>query len=375
MLDRARRTPGFYCAAILMTLALAACGGDDSSSDGTDTASGDDTTSGGTTTDSVTAPTAPLVTSVMVGGSFLTVAFDPPSENGGAAVTSYEATCTDGTLSFVNSVVSSPVNIFGLTDGTEYNCTVSASNSAGSSDASNPAIATPDPDAETAVAALFSQFGNNVTVVFNESAQTVTLEAAGRPDHYSPYWDPDGDSGLYLEPGPETTVDRMSPGFVDQYLIRFNLTVPMEPELASSTTATALGAIGIMTTGSPIFNDQEGPVDLGQGPLSGFDNFGAHTGPQTYHYHTEPTPISNGDSNLIGILADGFFLYGRHDWPTDAPPTDLDASGGHVGPTQFNPEPHYHYHIVDDVYLTVNDKNSYLLFGGDYQGTPATITN
>ena len=56
-------------------------------------------------------------------------------------------------------------------------------------------------------------------------------------------------------------------------------------------------------------------------------------------------------------------------------PVDLDASGGHVGPTQFNEEPHYHYHIVEDVYLAVNEKDGYLLFGGDYQGTPATITN
>lgn len=356
-----------------MTLVLMACGGDDSSSGGTGTTSGGGTTTGGTTT--ATTPDAPTVTSVTVGGSFLTVSFDPPSQNGGAAVTTYDATCTDGTSSFSDSVVSSPVNIFGLTNGTEYSCTVTATNSAGTSGASNAGIATPDPDAETALTAVFSQFGNNVAVIFNDTAQTVTLEAAGRPDHYSPYWDPDGDSGLYVEPGPETTETRMSPGFVDQYMIRFNLTVPMNPELSSSTTATALGAIGIMTTGSPIFNDQEGPVDLGEGPTSGFDNFGAHTGPQTYHYHMEPTPISNGDDRLIGILADGFLLYGRHEFGTGAPPTDLDASGGHVGPTQFNPEPHYHYHIVDSVYLTVNDKDGYLLFGGDYQGTPAAITN
>lgn len=346
---------------------LTSCGGEDGS-----TSTGGTSSSGGTT---ITAPGAPTVSSVTVGNTFLTIAFDAPSSNGGAAITSYEATCTGDGATFANASGSSPINVTGLVNGTEYTCSVTATNSAGTSGASNDAVGTPDAAADTNLPAAFSQFGNNVTVVFNEAAGTITLEATGKPDHVSPYWDPDGDSELYVAPGPETTPERMSPGFIDEYSIRFNLTVPINPQRAATSTATSLGAIGIMITGAPIFNDQEGSGDVSTGVASGFDNYGAHTGPQTYHYHMEPTPITNADSNLIGILADGFLLYGRHDWNTGAPPTDLDASGGHVGPTQFNEEPHYHYHIVDDVYLTVNDKGQYVLFGGDYQGTPAAITN
>ena len=223
----------------------------------------------------------------------------------------------------------------------------------------------------------FSAFGSNVTVIGNTDEGTVTLEATGQPDHSTPYWDPNGSSGLYVDPGPETTVSSMSPGFIDRFTDRYFLTVPINPELADSPTNTSLGAIGIAITGAPIFNDQEGPnMNLEEGVISGFDNYGGHTGPQVYHYHLEPTPISNDDKELFAILRDGFFLYGRRDWPSNEHPTDLDASGGHVGLTQHSPDtPVYHYHIKNQIYATVNGKEAYLLFDEAYQGTPNTITN
>ena len=369
MWDYQKRRDILSCGSAILFLTLTSCGSDDAAT------SNGGSTGGGTST-TATAPDAPTVTLVTVGDGFLTLAFDPPSANGGAAVTAYDVTCEGGGSSFTGAAVSSPVNVFGLTNGTEYNCTATAANSAGTSGVSNAGIGTPDPTPSTGLPSEFSQFGNNVTVVYNQAAGTVTLEAVGQPDHYSPYWDPDGTSGLYVDAGAETTVARMSPGFIDEYTNRYFLTVNASPQLASSTTATTLGAIGIAVTGAPIFNGQEGPNNnLDSGVISGFDNFGAHTGPQVYHYHLEPTPISNNDSNLIAILADGFFLYGRIEWGTGAPPTDLDASGGHVGPTQFNSTPHYHYHIVDDIYSTINGKDDYLLFDGAYQGTPANITN
>ncbi len=348
-----------------MSLALASCG----SSSSTDSGGGTDGTAS-------TAPGSPTITSITAGNTMLTIAFDPPSSNGGATITSYEASCTGGGATFTNSAGSSPIDVTGLTNGTQYSCSVTATNSVGTSAASAASTSTPETTSTAELPAEFNQFGNNVTVVFNQAAGTVTLEATGKPDHVSPYWDPDGTSGLYVEAGPETTVSRMSPGFIDEYNIQFFLTVSVNPQLANSSTATSLGAIGIAITGAPIFNGQEGPnIDLNSGVISGFDNYGAHTGPQTYHYHQEPTPISNNDSTLFGILADGFFLYGRKCASTGATPTDLDASGGHVSTTQYNDEAHYHYHIVDELYATVNDKEDYLLFDGAYQGTPATITN
>ncbi len=223
--------------------------------------------------------------------------------------------------------------------------------------------------------AAYSWFGSNVTVVLDGSE--VVLEATGQPDHTSCYWNPDNASGLYVTCDPDITDEaRMSPGFIEEYNNLFTLRVPVEPTLASSSSATSLGPVGIAVSGAPIFNDQEGPnVDLEIGVISGFDRNGAHTGPSTYHYHLEPKAITNDDDSLVGVIADGFLLFGRKCWSTGDYPTDLDNSGGHVAFTQYTGtatgDEEYHYHIKDEFYLGAY----YLLFPEDYQGTPNSISN
>ena len=347
-----------------MCFLLLGCGGDDSG-----------TTSGGGGSVTLTVPGAPTIGTATAGSASAAIVFTAPASNGGASITGYTASCaataqTTGTA----TPTSSPITVSGLTNGTTYSCSVTATNSVGTSAASAAVTVTPAA-ALASVPTEFSAFGANVAVVFNQSAQTVSLEAAGRPDHVSPYWNPDNSSGLYVAPGPETTESRMSPGFIESYTNKYFLTVPVSPAKAATTTATSLGPIGLAITGAPIFNQSEGPVDLSTGVASGFDNYGAHTGPQVYHYHTELTPISNNDSKLIAILRDGFFLFGRKCASTDSNPTNLDASNGHTSATQYNSTPYYHYHIKNSIYFTVNGKDHYILFDGAYQGTPASITN
>ncbi|MEO1574848.1 MAG: YHYH protein, partial [Pseudomonadota bacterium] len=171
-----------------------------------------------------------------------------------------------------------------------------------------------------------------------------------------------------------TTESRMSPGFIEDYNNLFTLRVPTSPSLAQTSAATSLGPVGIAVSGVPIFNDQEGPnVALNLGVISGFDRSGAHTGPSTYHYHLEPRAISFDDDALIGVMADGFLIYGRMCYETPGTyPDDLDQSGGHFGVTQHsNGEVEYHYHVMNELYLNAY----YLLFPGDYQGTPSGISN
>ncbi|MEC7987259.1 MAG: YHYH protein, partial [Myxococcota bacterium] len=61
--------------------------------------------------------------------------------------------------------------------------------------------------------------------------------------------------------------------------------------------------------------------------------------------------------------------YGRKCNSTGTYPDNLDESGGHTHTTQHGTEDEYHYHIQNELYLD----QFYILFPGDYQGTPNSI--
>lgn len=234
--------------------------------------------------------------------------------------------------------------------------------------------------------AAFAEFDSTNLTIYLDGSEVV-LESNGMPNHTSPYWsnttarsatDPQGqtittaaassDHPLFVQPT-ATTFNDMAPGNIDDFNGSYTLRVPSSPEKASSTSSTGLGSIGFAVSGAMIYNDEEGPNVPLDNAVGGLDYSGAHTGPQSYHYHLEPKAWSNDDDKLIGIISDGFFLYGRKDYPSGSYPTDLDASGGHFGPTVHNPDGEYHYHIQNDLYLN----QYYILFPGDYQGTPNGI--
>lgn len=69
----------------------------------------------------------------------LDVAFAPPVDNGGAAITDYTATCTSPTgVTRKKDGPASPISVYGLTAGSVYTCTVVARNSVGLGTASTP---------------------------------------------------------------------------------------------------------------------------------------------------------------------------------------------------------------------------------------------
>ena len=206
----------------------------------------------------------------------------------------------------------------------------------------------------------FAEF-DDVNVSVSLANDRVTIESNGMPNHTSPYWSPG--HPLHLEP-----TGRLTPGYIDEFNGSYSLTVSANPELAPSPRATGLGPIGIAVSGANIYNDSEGPGRPLDQAIGSLDYTGAHTGPQSYHYHLEPVAWSEDDEELIGIMADGFFLYGRRE-PDGSHPDDLDASGGHFGPTPHNSDGEYHYHIRNELYLD----RYYILFPGDYRGTPSAI--
>ena len=233
------------------------------------------------------------------------------------------------------------------------------------SDDDSTAITNPTDGDTATLHAAFAEFDTtNVTVMLNGT--NVEIETNGLPNHTSPYWS--ATHPLFVEPT-VTSFAQMAPGNIDNFNGSFNLTVDASPVLASNSSATGLGAIGISVSGSVIYNDEEGPNVPLDNAVGSLDYTAAHTGPQSYHYHLEPKAWSDDDEKLIGIIADGFFLYGRKCNATGTYPTDLDASGGHTSTTQHTTDSEYHYHIQNELYLNAY----YILFPGNYQGTANNI--
>lgn len=215
----------------------------------------------------------------------------------------------------------------------------------------------------------FDEFNTNaVTVSFD--GDDITIISNGLPNHTSPYWD--STETLHTD---QIVGDHLTPGIIRSG--SFTLTVSNAPEKAASSSATGLGAIGISVTGVPIFNGEEGQNRaLDAQTATGFDYAGGHNGPSGYHYHIESsdipenTVLSYDDKALVGIMADGFLIYGRKCNSTEDHPTDLDVSGGHTSSTQHSDgEQFYHYHIINEFYIN----SLILLFGEDLQGTPNSI--
>jgi large repetitive protein len=98
---------------------------------GTDVAGATYTT---TTGGPVTAPGAPTGARAVAGDAKATVTWAAPASNGGAVITGYKVTSTPGGKTCTTTILTCAV--VGLTDGTKYSFTVTATNSAGTGAAS-----------------------------------------------------------------------------------------------------------------------------------------------------------------------------------------------------------------------------------------------
>ncbi|MBO2677142.1 tandem-95 repeat protein [Shewanella algae] len=81
-------------------------------------------------------PGAPMSVSAVAADASATVSFSAPASTGGAAISSYTVTSSPGGLTA--SGAGSPLTVIGLSNGTDYSFTVSASNTAGTGPASSP---------------------------------------------------------------------------------------------------------------------------------------------------------------------------------------------------------------------------------------------
>ncbi|OGA03760.1 MAG: hypothetical protein A3H35_13370 [Betaproteobacteria bacterium RIFCSPLOWO2_02_FULL_62_17] len=115
-----------------------------------------------------TAPGAPTAVSASPGNTQATVSFSAPGSNGGAAITSYTVTPSPGGISASGSA--SPITVTGLSNGTAYTFTVTATNSVGTgaaSAASNSVTPSTNPTFTPALVTGFNLLGNSLNTTLD----------------------------------------------------------------------------------------------------------------------------------------------------------------------------------------------------------------
>lgn len=189
--------------------------------------------------------------------------------------------------------------------------------------------------------AWFARFGSSVTV--SVEGTQVVLRSTGVPDHPSPYWG--SGHSLYEAPhqGMQVNPNRIS----TQSLV---LRVPVSPTRATASD-TPMGPMGLAINGVALFNQYA----AGRSPLTNeilsFDRFNGH--PQQtgqYHYHLEPLWLTSRDgaAALIGVLLDGYPVYGPRERDGSLP-SGLDSCNGHTHATADFANGTYHYHVTTSV--------------------------
>lgn len=213
------------------------------------------------------------------------------------------------------------------------------------------------------ITSILSKF-SGTGLSYEVNGNTVTFTTQDLPNHTSPYW-PIGNA-LYEAYNGTNANWNQNPNEIGAQNIVFTMT--LNPAEASNKQATGLGPIGISRNGVVFFNQYAGPDEPLTGEINSFDQWLGH--PQRtgqYHYHIEPTYLTQefGEDAFLGLLSDGFPVYGPVENGNIVTNADLDAYHGHVSVTPDFPDGIYHYHITsEDPYIN----------GNGYFGTPGNIT-
>lgn len=213
------------------------------------------------------------------------------------------------------------------------------------------------------ITSILSKF-DGTGLSYSVSGNTVTFTSENLPNHSSPYW-PKADD-LYEPYNGTNSSWHQNPNEIQEQ--NFTFTIPLNPSEASSHSATNLGPIGISINGVAFFNQYAGPNQPLTNEIDSFDQWLGHPQQQgAYHYHIEPTYLTStfGKDVFLGLLLDGFPVYGPVENGSIITNDDLDIYHGHTTPTADFPDGIYHYHITgEDPYIN----------GNGFFGTPGNIS-
>jgi hypothetical protein len=213
------------------------------------------------------------------------------------------------------------------------------------------------------ISAILIKFDNPGVVSYSVSGNTVTFTTTNLPNHKSPYW---GIGHVNYEAYNGTnSAWNQNPGSIEAQNITF--TIPINPAEAQNKSATPMGPIGISRNGVVFFNQYAAGGASLSGEIDSFDQYLGHPAMTTYHYHIRPKYLTDtfGEDSFLGLLSDGFPVYGSTENGETVTNVDLDDYHGHTHATSDFPNGIYHYHITnEDPYLN----------GNGFFGTAGTIT-
>jgi hypothetical protein len=227
-------------------------------------------------------------------------------------------------------------------------------------------------------------WGNTVTLSYPSSCE-MTITTTGKPN-YTP-------NAYYLAPasGSQTVVAHTSATNTALAVISYatviaptlkgsTATINICPAMATTTTATSLGAIGYLISGTAMFN----PFEMDGTSAAVADNASytftdtngvsqtayfldqcdTHSNGSTWHAHGNPSCVTSqvdtatGPSHIIGIALDGYPIYGGRDINGNIiNVSQLDACNGITSATPEFPTGAYHYVLpigVTTKYASIN---------------------
>lgn len=209
---------------------------------------------------------------------------------------------------------------------------------------------------------ILSKFeGTGLSYAINNG--TITFTTKDLPNHKSPYW---GSGHAMYEAYNGTNSNwNQNPGSIGEQNITFQ--IPLNPSEAENKASTPMGPIGISRNGVVFFNQYAAGGAPLTNEINSFDQYLGHPAMTTYHYHIKPKFLTDtfGEDAFLGLLSDGFPVYGPVENGVTITNSDLDDYHGHVSVTSDFPEGIYHYHITnEDPYLN----------GNGFYGIPGSVT-
>ena len=192
------------------------------------------------------------------------------------------------------------------------------------------------------------------TVVVTIEGNYLVIKTNAIPDHKSPYYSVS--DARYEAYNGTNSIFKAAPNAISVQNLTFR--IPINPKEAATKSATPMGPIGVSLNGVPFFNQYAAGGAKLTGEINGFDQYGGHPQMQgQYHYHVEPLNLTKnkGSDAFLGLLLDGFPVYGPKENGALVKESDLDTYHGHTAKTAEFPNGIYHYHITAaDPYLNGN---------------------